>query len=445
MMPRTRYTKSGNVNIAYQVVGDGPLDIVVVPGWVSHLEAQYWEEPTVARFFERLAEFGRLILFDKRGTGLSDRVAPGGLPSLEQRMEDVNAVLNAVGSAKASLFGISEGGPMCALFAATYPDRVSALIMAGCYAKWIKADDYPWAPTREEHEAAFAAYESNWGTAIGFKTVAPSVAGEERFRNWWARNLRLGASPAEGVALYRMNIEIDIRSILPSIHVPTLILHRKDDRLINVENSRYMAARISGAKFVELEGADHLPWFGDGNAAIGEIQEFLTGIRPADDHDRTLATVLFTDIVGSTERLAGIGDARWRDQLELYYQRIRKELVRFRGTLVNTTGDGVLATFDAPARAVRCAIAISREATSIGIETRAGVHTGEIQRIGTQIGGLAVHIGARVMAMAGPSEVFVSNTVKDITAGSGLCYEDRGSHLLKGVPDPWRIYMVTDS
>lgn len=434
---------SGNVHIAYQVVGDGPIDIVVVPGWVSHLEVQYWEEPTVARFFERLASFGRLILFDKRGTGLSDRVAPSELPTLEQRMEDVHAVMNAVGSSKAAVFGISEGGPMCALFAATYPERVSALIMSGCYAKWIRDDDYPWAPTREEHEAAFAAYERHWGTAIGFKTVAPSAAGDERYKNWWARNLRLGASPADGIALYRMNIEIDIRAILPTINVPTLILHRAGDCLINVGNSRYMADRIPGAKYVELDGLDHLPWFGDANAAISEIQEFITGIRPVDEHDRTLATVLFTDVVGSTERAAGIGDARWSDQLESYYQRVGRELERFRGTLITTTGDGMFATFDAPARAVRCAIALSREARSIGIETRTGVHTGEIHKSGAQIGGLAVHIGARIMASAGPGEVLVSSTVKDITAGSGLRFEDRGSHVLKGIPDMWNLFVAT--
>lgn len=444
MLHKTKYTKSEGVNIAYQVVGDGPLDLVVVPGWVSHLEVQYWEEPTIARFFERLAGIGRLILFDKRGTGLSDRVAPGGLPTLEQRMEDVHAVMNAVGSSRAAVFGISEGGPMCALFAATYPQRVSALIMSGSYAKWIKDVDYPWAPTRAEHEAAFSAYERHWGTAIGFKTVAPSVADEERYRNWWARNLRLGASPAEGIALCRMNIEIDIRAILPTIQVPTLILHRRGDRLIKVENSRYMASRIPGAKYVELEGVDHLPWFGDANAAISEIQEFLTGVRPTEEHDRTLATVLFTDIVGSTERAAGIGDARWRDQLESYYQRIRRELARFRGTLINTTGDGVLATFDAPARAVRCAIALSREAKTIGMDARAGIHTGEVQKMEAQIGGLAVHIGSRIMASAGPGEVLVSSTVKDITAGSGLRFEDRGIHTLKGVPDKWQLFLATD-
>ena len=313
MAPQTHYTKVGDVHIAYQVVGDGPLDLVVVPGWVSHLEVQYWEEPIVARFFERLATFSRLILFDKRGTGLSDRVAPSALPTLEERMEDVHAVMNAVGSPRAAVLGISEGGAMCALFAATYPERVSALIMSGCFPRWIKDDDYPWAPTREQHEAAFDAYERRWGTSIGFRTIAPSVADDERCKNWWARNLRMGASPADGIALYRMNIEIDIREILPTIQVPTLILHHVGDKLIDVGNFRYMSEKIPGAKYVELDGHDHLLWFGDANTALSEIQEFLTGARPSEEHERFLATVLFVDVVGSTAQASVLGDAEWRD------------------------------------------------------------------------------------------------------------------------------------
>ncbi|NIM28309.1 MAG: alpha/beta fold hydrolase [Gammaproteobacteria bacterium] len=444
MAPETRYTKVGDVHIAYQVVGDGPLDLVVVPGWVSHLEVQYWEEPIVARFFERLATFSRLILFDKRGTGLSDRVAPSALPTLEQRMEDVNAVMDAVGSSRAALFGISEGGAMCALFAATYPDRVSALVMSGCFPKWIKDDDYPWAPTREQHEAAMDAYEARWGTPIGFKTVAPSVADDERCQNWWARNLRMGASPADGIALYRMNIEIDIRAVLPTIGIPTLILHRAGDRLIDVGNSRYMAEHIPGAKYVELEGSDHLPWFGDASAPLGEIQEFLTGVRPTEDYERILTTVLLTDVVGSTAKAASIGDAQWRNQLEAFYQSVRQELARFRGTLIRTTGDGVLATFDGPARAVRCGMAICRKARSVGLEARVGIHTGEVQMMDEEIGGITVHIAARVMDIAGTGEVLVSSTVKDITAGAGIEFEQRGTHTLKGVPDQWQLFSASD-
>jgi pimeloyl-ACP methyl ester carboxylesterase len=445
MRAQTKYAKAGDVHIAYQVVGDGPIDLVVVPGWVTHLEVQYWEEPSIARFFERLASFARLILFDKRGTGLSDRVARNALPTLEQRMEDVHAVMDAAGSRKAALFGISEGGPMCALFAATYPERTSALLMSGCYAKWIRDDDYPWAPTRQDHEAAFDAYERNWGTPIGFKTVAPSAANDESARNWWARNLRLGASPADGIALYRMNIEIDIRPVLPTIAVPTLILHRAGDRLINVGNGRYLAEHIPGARYVELEGADHLPWFGDANTVLGEVQEFLTGVRPADEHERMLATVLFADIAGSTEQIAALGDAAWRNRLDTFHRSARQQLDRFRGRLIDTAGDGVFATFDGPARAVRCGIALSRELRSAGIEVRSGVHTGEVEKMGEKVGGLAVHIGARVMALAQPGEVLVSSTVKDIVAGSGLRFDERGTQVLKGVPGEWRLFSAADA
>ena len=444
LAPETHYTKVGDVHIAYQVVGDGPLDLVVVPGWVSHLEVQYWEEPIVARFFERLATFSRLILFDKRGTGLSDRVSASELPTLEERMEDVHAVMDAVGSSKAAVFGISEGGAMCALFAATYPQRVSALIMSGCFPRWIKDDDYPWAPTREQHEAAFDAYESRWGTAIGFKTIAPSVADDERCKNWWARNLRMGASPADGIALYRMNIEIDIRALLPTIQEPTLLLHRTGDRLIDVGNSRYMSKHIPGAKYIELDGIDHLPWFGNADAVLGEIQEFLTGVRPSEEYERFLSTVLFADVVGSTDRVSTLGDTQWRDQLEAYYQIVRRELERFRGKLVHTTGDGVLATFDGPVRAVRCALALCNEVMAVGINIRVGVHIGEVQIMDNEIGGLTVHIGARVMDLAGAGEVLVSSTVKDIIAGTNIHFEDRGNYALKGVPDEWHLFRASD-
>jgi pimeloyl-ACP methyl ester carboxylesterase len=445
MRAQTKYAKAGDVHIAYQVVGEGPIDLVVVPGWVTHLEVQYWEEPSIARFFERLASFARLILFDKRGTGLSDRVARNDLPTLEQRMEDLHAVMDAAGSRRAALFGISEGGPMSALFAATYPERTSALVMSGCYAKWIRADDYPWAPTRADHEAAFDAYERNWGTPIGFKTVAPSAANDESARSWWARNLRLGASPADGIALYRMNIEIDIRPVLPTIAVPTLILHRTGDRLINVGNGRYLAEHIPGARYVELEGADHLPWFGDANIVLGEVQEFLTGVRPADEHERMLATVLFADIAGSTEQIAAIGDAAWRKRLDAFHRSARQQLDRFRGRLIDTAGDGVFATFDGPARAVRCGIALSHELKSAGIAIRGGVHTGEVEKMGEKVGGLAVHIGARVMGLAQPGEVLVSSTVKDIVAGSGLRFDARGTQVLKGIPGEWRLFSAADA
>jgi pimeloyl-ACP methyl ester carboxylesterase len=442
-MPETKYTKSGDVHIAYQVVGNGPLDLVVVPGWVSHLEVQYWEEPFIARFFERLARFSRLILFDKRGTGLSDRVARDALPTLEQRMEDVHAVMDAARSKRAALFGISEGGAMCALFAATYPERTSALVMSGCYAKWVRADDYPWAPPREVHEAAFAAYEKNWGTPIGFKTIAPSAANDERSRNWWARYLRMGASPGDGVALYRMNVEIDVRAVLPAIKVPTLVMHRKGDRLIDINNGRYLAEHIPGAKYVELEGADHLPWFGDAEAPLAEIEEFLTGIRPVQVHERMLATVLFADLAQSTETAAKLGDAAWRDLLREFHQRAERCLGRFRGRLMDTAGDGLFATFDGPARAVLCAFALQDEAAALGLGLRGAVHIGEVEKLGQKVGGIAVHIGARLLGIANIGEVVASSTVKDIVAGSGLRFDDLGVHRLKGIPDEWRVFRAT--
>jgi class 3 adenylate cyclase len=436
-----RYAKSGNVHIAYRAVGEGPIDLVVVPGWVSHLEAN-WDEPLVAHFVERLVSFSRLILFDKRGTGLSDPVPLDRLPPLEQRMEDLHAVLDAVGSKKSALYGISEGGPMCALFAATYPERTSALVMSGCYAKWIKDVDYPWAPTRAEHEAAFDAYERHWGTPIGINTIAPSVANDESCRNWWARVLRQGASPGAAIALYRMNIEIDIRAVLPTIRVPTLILHRTGDRLINVGNSRYMAEHIPNAKFLELEGVDHLPWFGNSDVVLDEVQEFLTGVRPGPVRETTLATVLFVDIVGSTEKASVLGDARWYDLLAGFHDLVKQELERFRGRLINTAGDGVFASFDGPARAIRCACAIRDRSTALGTRVRAGLHTGECEVIDGKVAGIAVHIGARVASHAQPNEVIVSSTVKDLVAGSGLSFSDGRVHTLKGVPGEWRLFSV---
>jgi|MudIll2142460700_1097286.scaffolds.fasta_scaffold42190_1 pimeloyl-ACP methyl ester carboxylesterase len=441
MTAQVKYAKNGSVHVAYRVVGEGPLDLVVVPGWVSHLEA-HWENPLVWRFAERLAAFSRLILFDKRGTGLSDPVSEDRLPTLEMRMEDLHAVLDAVGSTRAALFGISEGGAMSAVFAATYPERTSALVMSGCYAKWIKADDYPWAPTREEHEAAFVAYEKHWGTPIGFKTIAPSFADDESCRNWWARNLRLGASPAAGIALYRMNIEIDIRSVLPSISVPTLILHRDGDRLINVENARYLANHIAGAKYVELAGSDHLPWFGDSEAVLDQIEEFLTGVRPRMTTERVLSTILFVDIVGSTERAQSLGDARWRDLLGTFHAQVAQELSRFGGQLIDTAGDGVFSSFDGPARAVRCAMAIRERAARIGIAIRGGVHTGECEIAGGKLAGIAVHTGARVASAAESGDILVSSTVKSLVAGSGLRFASRGRRHLKGLEEELELFAV---
>ena len=441
MKPETRYARSGNVNIAYQVVGKGSLDLVLVHGWISHLELM-WDEPGAARALERLASFARLILFDKRGTGLSDRVADTALPTLEQRMDDVRAVMDAVGSRRAALFGMSEGGPMCALFAATYPARTHSLVMYGSYAKWIREPGYPWAMTREEHERAFAAFEKHWGTPVGLQRIAPSVASDERYRSWFARLLRGGASPGAALALYRMNIEIDIRHVLPSIRVPTLIVHRDGDRLVDLGNSRYLAAEIPAAKLVVLAGIDHAPWVGESNALIGEVAEFLTGARHETEPDRVLATVMFTDLVGSTQLAASLGDRRWGDLLESYLACARAEITRFRGREIDTAGDGFFAAFDGPARGVRCAMAIRAATRNLGLTMRAGLHAGECQMIGDKIGGIAVHMGSRIASLAGSGEIVVSSTVKDLVAGSGLHFSERGAHELKGVPGQWQLYSV---
>jgi len=443
MVPTTRYAKSGDVHIAYQVVGEGPVDLVLIHGWISHLEYQ-WEDPASARFLSRLVSFSRLIVFDKRGTGLSDRVAESALPTLEQRMDDIRAVMDAAGSHRAVMFGISEGGPLSTLFAATYPARTAALIMYGAFAKWIRTDDYPWGPTREEHEAAFIAFERHWGTPIGLKKLAPSVANDERVRQWWAHHMRVSASPGAGVTLYRMNVEVDTRAILPAIRVPTLILHRSGDRLQPCEGARYMARQIPNAKFVELPGDDHIPWIGNVDPLLAEIQEFLTGEPPVLEADRVLATVLFVDIVQSTQRVAAIGDSRWRDLVNNYQRQVGKEVVRLGGRVVNTAGDGVFATFDGPARAIKCACAVRDAVGNLGLAVRCGIHTGECVIDGDDVAGIAVHIGARVAARAEPGEILLSSTVKDLIAGSRVECSDRGSHVLKGVAGRWRLFAVKE-
>lgn len=439
MQPETRYADSGGVNIAYQVLGDGPRDLVFVMGWVSNIEV-FWEEPTLARFLTRLASFSRLILFDKRGTGLSDRVTD--LPSLEvshgrRARRDGRGGFGAGGA-----FGVSEGGPMCALFSATYPSRVSALIMHGGFPRRIKTPDLPWGPTEQERRAWIEQMRREWGGTFGLAARAPSMVGDERFSQWWGRLLRMGASPAAVMALVAMNDEIDIRHILPTIRVPTLLLHSVRDATIPIGASRYMAERIPGARLVELPGEDHLPWLSDSDAILGEIEEFLTGVRHAVEPDRVLATVLFTDIVGATEKAAALGDRRWRDLLDGHNGVVRRELARFRGREIKTAGDGFFAAFDGPARAVRCACAVSQGMQSLGLEVRAGLHTGECEIMGDDMGGIAVHIGARIAALAAPREVLVSSTVEDLVAGSGLSFRDHGAALLKGVPGEWRLFSV---
>ena len=441
VQPTTRYARSGSVSIAYQVVGDGPRDLVFVGGWVSHLESG-WDEPLLARFRRRLASFSRLILFDKRGTGMSDRVPDANLPTLEQRMDDVRAVIDAAGSERAALFGQSEGASMAILFAATYPERTTAVVTFGAFASRIRHPDYPWAPTTEERQRLYDLIERDWGGDVDMSELAPSMAHDDGFRRRLSTLLRLSASPGAALALARMNTEIDVRGILSAIRVPTLIMHRTGDRDANIEEGRYIAARIPGAKFLELPGPDHLPWVGDQAEVVDEVEAFLTGIRPAPEPDRVLATVLFTDIAGSTERAASLGDKAWRDVLEQHHASVRRELAHFRGQEITTTGDGFLATFDGPARAVRCAVAIREGLRESGLEVRAGLHTGECERMGDNIGGLAVHIGSRVAGLAGPGEVLASSTVKDLVSGSGIVFEDRGSHPLKGIPGEWRVFRV---
>ena len=439
MQPQTRYAHSGGVNIAYQVLGEGPRDLVYVPGWVSNIELS-WEEPALARFLMRLASFSRLILFDKRGTGLSDRVAD--MPSLEVRIDDVRAVMDAAGSGQAALFGTSEGGPMCMLFSATHPDRTSALVMAGSYPRRTRAPDYPWGPTDKESREWITQMQREWGGPFGLEARAPSMVTDQRFRQWWARFLRMSASPAAVTALTMMNSEIDVRHILPMIRVPTLILHSMDDQAIPFEAGQYMAERIPEARLVKLPGPDHLVWLSDADTILGEIEEFLTGVRHGLEPDRILATVLFTDIVGATEEAARLGDRRWHDLLDSHHTLVRRELAHYRGREINTAGDGFFAAFDGPARAIRCACAISDGVRTLGLKVRAGLHTGECEIMGEEIGGIAVHIGARIAAVAAPGEVLVSRTVKDLVAGSGVTFRDYGRKSLKGVPNEWHLYSV---
>jgi DNA-binding winged helix-turn-helix (wHTH) protein/pimeloyl-ACP methyl ester carboxylesterase/class 3 adenylate cyclase len=439
--PDTRYAQSGDVNIAYQVVGDGPLDLVFVMGWVSHLE-YFWAEPSFARFLTRLASFSRLILFDKRGTGLSDRVPINQLPTLEQRMDDVRVVMEAVGSKRAALCGVSEGGPMCSLFAATYPEKTSALVMIGTYAKRVCHPDYPWAPTMKEREEFYEVMRREWGTPVGLEERAPSVADDPQFREWWATYLRMGASPGAALALTKMNADIDVRHVLPSIRVPTLVIHREHDQCLKVEEGRYVASRIPGAKYRELPGVDHLPFVGDQNAILDEIEEFLTGVRHAADYDRVLATVVFSRLMDADRQVSRLGEQRWGDLLERYTTHTRRELELFRGREVEMADGNFLATFDGPARAIRAACAISDAAARLGIRVKAGLHTGECDMVESKVGGIAVQIGAHVVEQAAPGEVLVSHTVKDLVAGAGIGFEERGTHVLENVPGEWRLFAV---
>ena len=439
-MPQTRYAKSDGLNIAYQVVGEGPPDLVHVPGWVSHVELA-WELPELARGFERLASFSRLILFDKRGTGMSDPVPPGDLPTLEKRMDDLHAVMDAVGSDRAAIFGASEGGNMSMLFAATYPERTIALATFGCTAKRVYSPDYPWAPTPEQRQLAFDVVERQWTTGLDWEDMAPSLdrAGLEELSRYYRRC----ASPGAALALMKMNTLVDVRDVLPSIQAPTVVMHRADDRDAHVEEGRYIASQIPGARFVEFAGADHAWWTQDRDAIVDEIEELVTGVRPSPEPDRVLATVLFADVVGSTRRLREVGDQRWAMVLERFHATVRRELERYRGAEVDSAGDGFLAVFDGPARAIRCALELRDALRGLDLELRVGVHTGECERLGEKLAGIAVHTGARVASLAGSGEIVVSSTVHDLVAGSGIEFDDRGEHELKGLGSR-RLFAVRD-
>ena len=441
-IPHVNYIKNGEFHIAYQVIGEGPIDLVLVPGWISHLEMA-WEQPLLAHSFYHLASFSRLILLDKRGTGLSDRVSETNLPTLEERMEDLHAVLDAVGSSHAVLFGISEGGPLCMLFAATYPERCAALIVYGSWARALKAPDYDWGFDPTEFESFLTSFEPHWGEGTAVNIVAPSLAHDEHFCAWWARYERMAASPGTASGLLRIAFEGDVRNVLPAISVPTLVLHRAHDSFVDVRHGRYISEHIRDARYVELEGVDHFPMGGDSNAIDKEVERFLVnliGVTRGPNPDRVLSTVLFTDIVESTKHAAIKGDEKWKELIAIHDNHIRIELDRFRGKEIKTMGDGFLATFDGPGRAISCAHAIRMSLRTLGFEIRSGLHTGEIELMENDIAGIAVSIGARVEALARPGEVLVSSTVKDLVVGSGIEFVDRGMHVLKGVPGEWHLY-----
>jgi pimeloyl-ACP methyl ester carboxylesterase/class 3 adenylate cyclase len=436
-MARAYYAKNGDIHIAYQVQGNGPLDLVLCDGASTHLDV-LWEEPSYRRFCEQLASFTRLIRFDKRGMGLSDRVRAG---TLEERMEDVHAVLDAVGSKEAALIGVSEGGPLSMLLAATYPERTRALMLCGAEACERTSEDWPWGEaTPEEFERSMRGLPERWGLGRGIDWIAPSIANDAT-RVWWGKLQTHAMTPADAEAFMRIAFNIDVRHVAPSIHVPTLIIHRDEDRVCHVENARWLARNIPGARYVELKGIDHAPFAGN-NDIVPEILEFLTGSRESIEPERVLATVLFTDLVGSTELIGERGDRTWRDLIERHNAAVRHELARFRGTEINTAGDGFLASFDGPARAIRCAAAIVDAVTGLGLKVRAGLHTGECERVDGELAGIAVHVGARIAATAGAGEVVVSSTVRDLIAGSGFELVDRGVHHLKGVAEPWRLFTV---
>lgn len=444
MPPQTRYARSGEVAIAYQVVGDGPRDLVIAFPFLSHLDL-LWESPAPAAFIRRLGAFARVIVFDRRGVGLSDPLSRAA--TLEERMDDVRAVMDAAGSERAALLGMSEGATMCMLFAATYPERTTALVLWGAMAKSTQDDDYPWAPPREALvEAQQELVAPLWGQGATIEIFLPSLAGNEQAREQQARVERQAASPMRVWQLFETFLDTDVRGALPLIQAPTLVMHRRHDRAVNYRAARWLAGQIAGSSYVELEGEDHFPWVGEGvEEALARIQQFLTGVRPAPAPDRVLATVLFTDLVDSTKLAAELGDRRWRELLEAHQRLTREELERFGGREVKTTGDGFLALFDGPSRAAECARAIADRGPAVGVEVRAGLHAGEVELMDDDVGGIAVHVAARIAALAGGGEVLASRTVRDLAVGSAVRFDAAGCHTLKGVPDEWDVYSVASS
>lgn len=439
MPPRTLYAKSGDVSVAYQTLGDGPVDLVYAQGWLSHIEYA-WENPDYARFLMRLGSFSRLIRFDRRGMGLSDRDV--GSSTLEERVDDIRAVMDAAGSERASILAVSEGGYMATMFAATHPERTTSLILLGCFAKGCSGADYPWGPTREERESEANRLLETWSEPFNLEDGAPSVAHDEASGEWLGAYLRSAASPSAARAIEQLLADIDVRAILPTITVPTLVLHRTGDRWVDVAQGRDLAERIPGARFVELPGEDHIPWWGEQDKQMGEIQEFVTGARTGVSAERVLLTVLVTDIVGSTEKAATMGDRKWKDLLQAHDKTVRRQLRNFEGQEINTTGDGFIMSFTGPTRAIQCARAINRDLQHLGIDIRAGLHTGECERRGKDLIGLAVHIASRIARKSAPQGILVSGTVQDLVVGSGIKFTSEGTHSLKGVPGEWSLYGV---
>ena len=444
-MPHTRYARNKEGQyIAYQVIGDGPIDLVFIPDWVTNLEIM-WEEPTLARFLDRLAAFSRVICFDKRGTGLSDPVPLGAVPTWEEWMYDVGAVMDGAGSQRAAIVGHGDGGQMALLFAATNPNRTARLVLLDAYARRARAEDYPCGIPPDAAERYIGFIIGSWGTGQSALYAAPSQAGNPAFIEWRGRYERLSMSPGQFRAVYPLTYQLDFRSVLPAIRVPTLVLHRKDNGYIRADNGRYLAEHIDGASYLEVPGADHIFHAGHTEALLSPVEEFLTGKQAVPEDNRVLATILFTDIVTATEHAQRLGDRAWKDLLERHHEAVRAELARFRGQEVDTAGDGFFATFEGPARAVRCAFAIRDAIQSLGLDVRAGIHTGECEKVGGKVGGIAVHTGARVMGQATAGQIVVSRTVRDLVAGAGLEFESLGTRVLKGVSGEWELFLATES